>query len=372
MPERNRALPPRQPGKRDTIVRLANKGGRPDEQCVSTPQPAGDRRAVSVSFQAGPPSDFRVRSTLGVALAGLFLLTPFSINNFLQSRYFLGIGSMAIMCMLGLSAWGSLRGRYYPWLTFAGLVPAITFFLFVSLRDQGVIGALWCFPAAVSFYFMLPEGLAWTANLVFIAITLPQSWAVLEHPIAARVTATLLAVSVFSAIFVRVITSQQRRLQAQAVTDPLTGLSNRAPLRSTLEQAFEQSRRTGTSMTLVTLDLDEFKSINDTLGHDAGDAVLRGVGELLRRRFRRADKVFRLGGEEFLVLLYGTDSERGGQVAEELRRAVAALNVIPDRSISASIGVATLQPDETLAAWMKRGDENLYRAKTAGRNQVIS
>jgi diguanylate cyclase (GGDEF)-like protein len=246
------------------------------------------------------------------------------------------------------------------------------FFLAFALRKQGIIGALWCYPAVISFYFMLPERKAWIANAVLLAVALPQAWGALEAPLAARVAATLLAVSAFSAIFVRVIIDQQRRLEAQAITDPLTGLSNRTTLRAALEQAIQQSSRTRTPMTLVALDLDRFKSINDSLGHDAGDSVLRAVGDLLHRRIRRADKVFRLGGEEFLALLYGTNEENGRRVAEELRGAVASLALLPDRPVTVSIGVATLRPDESWIEWMKRSDENLYRAKASGRDRVAA
>jgi diguanylate cyclase (GGDEF)-like protein len=320
----------------------------------------------------GQARDFHSTSTFWVAVAALFLLTPFSINNFYQGRYFLGAGSLAIVGILAFNAWSITRGRYYTSFTLFGLVPVVIFFLGYSVNEQGIVGALWCYPAALAFYFMLPERKAWIANAALLAVAIPQAWVVLEPPLATRVAATLFAVSVFSAIFVRVIDAQQRRLVALAVTDPLTGLPNRALLRGTLEQAIQQNHRTGAPMTLVTLDLDHFKSINDTLGHAAGDSVLRGVGDLLNRRIRRADKVFRLGGEEFLALLYGTDAEVGQQVAEELRDAIGSLSLIPGRSVTVSVGVAALRPGEDWAEWMKRGDENLYRAKSAGRDRVAA
>jgi diguanylate cyclase len=125
-------------------------------------------------------------------------------------------------------------------------------------------------------------------------------------------------------------------------------------------------------MTLVSLDVDHFKSINDSLGHEAGDAVLSRLGELLRRRARSVDKVFRLGGEEFLVFLFGTDLENGKSVAEELRGIVESHDFLPDRKITASFGVATLRPAENWTEWIKRGDKNLYRAKEEGRNRVVA
>ncbi|HEY0666421.1 MAG TPA: GGDEF domain-containing protein [Gallionella sp.] len=323
--------------------------------------------------QAQPPegtSDFRTKSALAISVTALLLVMPFSINNLLQGRYLLGGWSLVIVAILAINAWTSARGRHFPTLTLLGLTPSIILFLSLAFQKQGIIGALWCYPAVLSFYVMLPERKAWLANIVLLAVSLSQAWLVLDPSLAARVTATLLAVSIISAIFVRVITIQQRKLEALAVTDPLTGLANRLTLHSTLEQAIQQSCRSHVPLTLLTLDLDHFKSINDTLGHESGDLVLRVVGELLRKRIRRADQVFRIGGEEFIALLYDTDMPNGRRLAEELREAVETLRLLPERSITVSIGIATLRPDESWMEWMKRSDANLYRAKSEGRNRV--
>ena len=125
-------------------------------------------------------------------------------------------------------------------------------------------------------------------------------------------------------------------------------------------------------MTIIALDLDRFKLINDTQGHDTGDMVLRGIGEFLNNRFRRIDKVFRLGGEEFLALLHGTDLDNGFNIAEELRSKVESLAIIPGQKITVSMGIAAYQAGEDWNEWMKRADENLYRAKLEGRNRVMA
>ncbi len=316
--------------------------------------------------------DFRRQSTLGVVLITFVFVAPFSINNFIQGRQALGAGSIMVLAILAANAWSITRDRFYPALTLFGLVPAMIFFLAVALSHQGIIGALWCYPAVVSFYFMLPERKAWLANAVLLAIVLPQTWFAIDHTLATRVIATLLAVSAFSVIFIRVITEQQLKLQTLIVTDTLTGVLNRTLLKETLEQAIQQHVRTGVPMTLAALDLDHFKSINDTLGHDSGDAVLRGVGKLLRHRMRRVDKVFRCGGEEFLVLFYGANSENARHVAEDLRAEIEAHPFLAGRPVTACVGLATLLPGENMDMWMKRSDENLYRAKLAGRNRVIA
>lgn len=316
--------------------------------------------------------DFRVAVMFGVAIAGLVFMTPFSINNFFQGRVLLGFGSLGIILFLAINAWLAGKGRYHAWLTFIGLVPSIIFFLVVALREQDIIGALWCYPAVIAFYAMLPERKAWFANLALLCIAIPQAWLVLDHAVAVRVAVTLVVVSTFSGIFVRVITVQQSRLQTQALTDSLTGLANRVELGSVLEQAVEQNRRSGVPMTLLALDLDRFKEVNDTMGHDAGDLVLKTVAEQIRKRIRIVDKAFRLGGEEFLILLYDADLESGVRTAEAIRQEIAARKILAERVITLSIGVATLDAGENWQAWMKRSDENLFRAKTMGRNRVVA
>ncbi|MEX2048571.1 MAG: GGDEF domain-containing protein [Gemmatimonadota bacterium] len=312
-----------------------------------------------------------MKATLGVGLAGVVLLTPFTINHLVQGRTVLAVGTLAIVMAMGAMAWLGRRGRYRPWLVFALFTPVVLVFLFEAFREQAVIGALWCFPAILMFYFTLPEKQAWLSNAALYAMAVPMAWSVVDPSVAARVTATLLGVSVFSAIFVRVIGVQQRALEMRAVSDALTGLHNRTLLPSTLEQAMEQSRRTGLPMTLLALDLDEFKEINDTRGHDVGDAVLRGVADLLRARIRRSDRAFRLGGEEFLAFLYGTDKDQGLRVAEELRSAVQAQSLAADRPVTVSVGIAQYSGDPDWETWVKRCDENLYTAKAKGRNLVV-
>ena len=316
--------------------------------------------------------DFRRQSSRGVALTAVFTLTPFALYNFLQGRQVIGIGSLIIVLVLYFNAWSISRGHYRPALTLVGLVPGMSGFLAYVIQGQGMIGVLWCYPVLLSYYFMLPERMAWAANALLLAIVLPQVWSSIDIQLAARVVATLLATSAFSVIFIRVISVQQVRMHTMAVTDPLTGLANRLLLDETLEQAVGQFGRTRIPMTLITLDLDHFKAINDTHGHEAGDAVLRGVGDLLGKRVRRSDKVFRLGGEEFLVFLYNTELENARRFAEELRLAVSSRAFLPGHPVTASLGVATIEAGETARGWMKRADDKLYEAKSAGRDRVMS
>lgn len=320
----------------------------------------------------GAASDFRVKAALGVALPGLVFLTPFSLNNFVQGRHLLGLGSLGIVVLLAFNAWGARRGRYYPLLTLLTLVPGIIFFLMLSMRQQGLLGAFWCYPAVIAFYFTLPERFAWLANLGLFVFVVPGAMDLLEDGAAVRFAVTLLVASIFAAIFVRIIAVQQRHLETQAHTDPLTGLLNRTRLHDSLAQAIEQFRRAGTPMTLLGIDVDRFKAINDAHGHDAGDRVLRGIGEFLKERTRGADQAFRLGGEEFLLLLFDTDAERARVLAEALRVGIQSRPLLAGGTVTASFGLATLASGEDWESWMKRCDEKLYLAKSAGRNTVVN
>lgn len=317
------------------------------------------------------PSDFISKSSLGIAIVALLILTPFSINNFIQGRPFLGTGSLVIVLILAFNTWSiSKHGRYYPLFTLLGLVPAILYFLNLSIQKQGVIGVLWCYLGVISFYFMLPEKKAWMANAALFAVAIPRAWTVLENALLTRMVMTLLGVSIFSAIFVRVITDQQKKLQAQAVVDSLTGVFNRAVLKETLEQATFQNDRSNVPMTLIAIDLDHFKKVNDTFGHDAGDSVLFGVGRILRKNCRRVDKIFRLGGEEFLYFLYGTTTENACLYAEKLLSLISSEKLLAKEKITASMGIATRKSGEAWKDWMKRADEKLYQAKMNGRNRI--
>ena len=168
------------------------------------------------------------------------------------------------------------------------------------------------------------------------------------------------------------------RLAAErlALTDGLTGLPNRRAFFSTGVLLFESARRHGRSLSVLMMDLDHFKSINDRLGHLAGDAALVAVAEALRGTKRATDMAGRLGGEEFALLLPETGSGEALGAAERLRCALGEVDwgsVIGSRGpITVSIGVAELsREDSTLDSLLERADRSLYRAKEEGRDRVV-
>ncbi len=169
---------------------------------------------------------------------------------------------------------------------------------------------------------------------------------------------------------------QNQTLKKQAVTDALTGLSNRAAFDEFLVQQFARSGQNSEPLTLLMLDVDKFKSINDKYGHQAGDQVLAQMGSLLRSAIRPQDLAARYGGEELALIMPGTPRTLGAAIAETIRRAVAAepLSYGSHRiAVTVSIGVATVEPGSPLrdpSLLLKAADMAVYAAKHQGRNCV--
>ncbi len=161
------------------------------------------------------------------------------------------------------------------------------------------------------------------------------------------------------------------RLAQMASTDELTQLANRRRFTETFRLELSRTRRSGTPLSLVMADIDFLKKINDTLGHPAGDAAIRHVADAFRRGRRDTDLAARLGGEEFALLLPGTDLVGAVKAAERIRRELAESTVPGVGVVTASIGVATCPDDgQTEEELVRISDERLYAAKTGGRNRV--
>ncbi len=189
-----------------------------------------------------------------------------------------------------------------------------------------------------------------------------------------------LLLPVLGALLLRAITQRDAALAglaALAETDALTGLRNRRGFLAAAEATLTGAARNGERASVVMLDLDRFKAINDSYGHAAGDAVLRATAEVLQSMLRGGDLAGRLGGEEFALLLPGASAEVAAGAAERLRRALAARVPHPDARarVTASFGVATVElrataPEAALDAALRDADAALYAAKRGGRDRI--
>jgi diguanylate cyclase (GGDEF)-like protein len=162
--------------------------------------------------------------------------------------------------------------------------------------------------------------------------------------------------------------------EAQAATDPLTSLSNRRAFDAELARLIAYTERKHEPFSVLLLDLDHFKSVNDLYGHAEGDRVLARAAAAILRTLRASDRAFRIGGEEFAVLLQGADRDHARQAAERLRAGVEATTVVGNdqRRVTVSVGVAAADAPNgfSVERLFERADEALYQAKSRGRNRV--
>lgn len=162
------------------------------------------------------------------------------------------------------------------------------------------------------------------------------------------------------------------QLEIMAKTDPLTGAANRRHFFEHAEAEIDRSSRYRHPLSILYLDIDHFKNINDSYGHDCGDKVLIGVSELIMDTLRKPDNFSRLGGEEFSILLPETDEDNAYHVAERLRMKISDLSFQSNDGlpfqVTASFGIARLADNETVEGLLLRADAALYEAKSSGRN----
>jgi len=166
----------------------------------------------------------------------------------------------------------------------------------------------------------------------------------------------------------------QQQLKNEAATDYLTGINNRKYFFENSHEAFENSKVQNKSLSVLMIDIDEFKEINDNYGHDIGDAILKKVAEVLDNALRKEDILCRLGGDEFTVLLLDTNREMAFTIANRILKSISQLRINTEKgdfSLTISIGVSFLQSEDThFDSLLKRADQALYRAKETGRNKV--
>jgi diguanylate cyclase (GGDEF)-like protein len=233
-------------------------------------------------------------------------------------------------------------------------------------------------------FYLLPIGFAaWygTRGLgLFVATLSAIGWVVgdlyeatLGHPLLFIWNASM-RISVFL-VLAHLLSSLRARLvevSIQARTDPLTGLFNRRHLCERIEGELQRARRHDRPLTLISLDVDDFKTINDQYGHAAGDAVLCAISDVLHHSTREIDVAARTGGDEFVVLLIETDAAAAHEVAAKLQGALRRRMDESGRSITFSFGVITFeQPPATVDEMFRQADAQLYNAKHLGKDRLV-
>jgi diguanylate cyclase len=208
------------------------------------------------------------------------------------------------------------------------------------------------------------------AGIAGIEITEPGRIFVSAEQMAAYL-ASATTTMIFSWFFSRQNERHRKRLLHWATRDSLTGLENRRSLEHELQIAVESGKRHSRGYGLIIMDLDNFKEINDNAGHAAGDAVLQRVARIITGCTRIEDRVFRYGGDEFIIILPDIDAAGLEIVARKLVEAIKGNTLSEEMQVTVSLGGALLEPGEDRDSWNRRADQNMYKAKNRGGNRYV-
>ncbi len=320
-----------------------------------------ETRSEEDSLATYLPLILSATSTLGVL--------PFAIMRFIQGEWLAGVIDTAIvigMASLGVYVYRTRRIRIAS-------IAISVFCIGGALSTVYLIGPeqiFWTYPALMAvFYLLRPREAIAIAVLLLVALS-PRlmASATIHEMVTLLITITVMSTIAFA--FAVISDRQREQLIQLATKDPLTGAGNRRGLDTKMAHVVRSQQRKNTQASLLLMDLDNFKLVNDLHGHATGDQILKRITEIVNLRIRVTDSLYRIGGEEFVILLEEQDLDAATHLAEQLRTLVEANELAPDQSATVSIGVAELGKDETSDEWLKRADSAMYAAKGAGRNQT--
>ncbi len=293
-------------------------------------------------------------------------------NIFFRPDYNMTFSFIGFMVILVIWVGVKKYGIFYSRLAFIIMVPLFNWLVFDSIRRNGALGAFWSFPVICVLFFCFYKRVALLAVGSTFVITLSACGYYAEPSNIFRVfITTLMVIICFTVIFFN-FDRQYYLLQDKVIKDPLTKLLNRSLLEETLSNITEQPINQQSTTVILCFDLDNFKYINDTFGHNIGDRALINLAKLLKKNIKSDDKIFRLGGEEFLAVLHDISIEEAKHLAEIIRSQIEQANLINNNHIvTSSVGMAVYKQDENWNQWLKRADDAMYQAKQNGKNQVV-
>lgn len=320
-------------------------------------------------------NDFQLSIISLMGLFGVIGISPYAIYRLATGNYLVGSADAVIVASTVLAV-------LYAWRTGDTVKPGIYLACIFSVGatliaiNLGVNGLFWIYPLILFNFFMVsPKKALLATTLILITLVSysqlkPGSVFASDYQMVSFLVTSMMA-SILSFVFAYRTNSQRDELQQLAIHDPLTGARNRRAMNEELKIASSIKRRHGNSYGVLTMDLDHFKRVNDNHGHQAGDQVLVDFVELITSASRQEDRLFRFGGEEFLLLLPNTEKAGLLAAAQHLQQQVRQHLRGPDGAVTMSVGGAILRRDEHWEDMLLRADQRLYLAKSAGRNCIV-
>ncbi|MBT4519445.1 MAG: GGDEF domain-containing protein [Halieaceae bacterium] len=297
------------------------------------------------------------------------ILVPFIFHYFYSADPVVGWAGVLLLAVFVASIW-KLNKTQRPLAEPAILVSLVLSLVFFSVSRGQTYSLYWCYPLLVVIPVLLSSNWAVVLGVINACFVLPVVLTRFELSAGFTIFFSMVLTWLVSAWLMYVVKEQSRYLTRVAVTDSLTGAYNRRYFELQVQDALEMWGRYRRSATLLLIDVDFFKRVNDKYGHSKGDEALKTVVRLITARARSVDAVCRFGGEEFVVMLRETGIDNGMKFAEDIRAMVEASGILPEGTLTISIGVCEVKDVVDADHWLNITDAALYRAKHNGRNRV--
>lgn len=339
------------------------------------PRPAKDsprdsHRPAVPGAASSIDADFRLPIILFFGSCAVLGISPFAILRFASGQWLIGLVDLLMVAAIGTMmayAWRTGNTRH------AGVVLALTNTIgcMAIVVLLGPFGLYWTYMVVLANFMLLPHrGLAIACTLALLATAASQQSLFASTAELLSFLTTSGMVAVCAMVFVSRSELQQRRLAHLARRDALTGIGNRRLMEEELDLLMQGALGPVENTVLAVIDIDHFKDINDRFGHEAGDLVIRDLTELVQSRVRKRDRLYRMGGEEFLLLLDGIEASALLPMLDGLRKTISETLDAPGGHLTVSIGAAVNEPGEDWRRWLSRADAAMYDAKQGGRNRV--
>lgn len=304
-----------------------------------------------------------------LSAAGALGVAPFAVMRWMTADWPIAI--MDTVIVIGLAGLGLYIHRTRKVRVASVLIALLCVTgTLITVQLRGPQQVYWAYPALMTCFYLTRPREALALTMTMTAVLILQLFDAVDPARAGTLLVTILVTTAFAFAFSVINNRQQNLLRRLATRDPLTGVGNRRAFVEKLAEVIAKFERSGSPSSLVMLDVDHFKQVNDVHGHSAGDEILRRVSHRVQSRIRITDSLYRIGGEEFVVVIDGKDVDAAAVLAEELRERIEANELVPGIAVTVSIGVAQIRKSDSHDAWLNRADEALYAAKRSGRNTV--
>ncbi len=310
---------------------------------------------------------------MAASIVAAVTVLPFAIYRYAHGQYTIALVevlAVLVVASIGLLVWKTRNTVH----TSTGLsaIMLVGLVLLNYMIDSSIF--IWTYPIIMTVYFLNPAKRSVLMLTPTLIVLFPLMFMEKTGIQFASAIVTVIITLIFSHLVSVKIRQQNERLQNLINYDGLTGALNRRSLDDRLDLLqslyFRHKSRGANISSVILFDIDDFKLINDTRGHLEGDKILINLTKYIKKMIRKTDEFYRYGGEEFVIIVNGSNLYKAGELAEKIRAAIADAEFITDLTVTASFGVAEIQSLEESQNWLARADKALYRAKRAGKNRV--